>query len=219
MAESVFYFRLRLIFMLDINKVKFPEVNKQLQYCIFCAVATIFVSSANSAENLRNFSNQEFGFAFQYPVSWSVSPTLTPNSRAKVVSPTTTPHAECAVIVQRLPQTSSASQADLDQIMIEPWPPSEFKNALSQSCNDVEIVAVSVGILQIHPAQLARVRYSMGTQYGKAFISGRMAMTATPGFTWTLSCGGQGDTPSEAEKSFQFWQVELNRIVSSFQFR
>lgn len=29
-------------------------------------------------------------------------------------------------------------------------------------------------------------------------------MTATPGHTWTLSCGGQGVSPSEAENSFLF---------------
>lgn len=199
--------------------MKYSYVNKQLRYGILCMLVISVASSANSAENLRNYSNQAFGFAFQYPASWSVSPPLTSNSRAKVVSPTNTPHAECAVIVQSYPQMSSVSQNDIDQLFAEPPSSSELKNALSQSHNDVEIVAVSVGALHIHPAQLAQVRYSMGTQYGKVFSSGRMAVTATPGFTWTLSCGGQGDTPSEAEKSFQFWQVEIDRIVSSFQFR
>lgn len=192
-------------------------VAKRLRYVIASMIAVTL--PAISAEELRIYSNQEFGFGFQYPASWSVSPPLTSNSRAKVVSPTNTPHAECAVIVQRYPQASSVSQSDIDQLFAEPPSSSELRSALSQGFNDVEILAVSVGALHSHPAQLARVRYSAGTPSGQAFVSGRMAMTATPGLTWTLSCGGQGNTPADAEKNFQFWQLEINRIVSSFRFK
>lgn len=195
--------------------------NLYIKSCFLCIVLYMVVAAlpAISAESLQNYTNQEFRFGFQYPASWSVSPSLTSNSRAKVVSPTNTPHAECAVIIQRYPQTSAISQSDIDGLFAEPPSPSELKNALSQGFNDVEIVAVSAGALHFHPAQMARIRYSIGQQSGLAFVSGRMVVTATPGFTWTISCGGQGNTPVEAEKNFQFWQSEINRIVSSFQFR
>ena len=196
--------------------MNYLKVAHQLLFFIFFIVA--LASSANSAENLRYYSNQEFGFGFQYPASWLVSTPLTSNSQAKVASLSNTPHAECAVIVQSYPQMSSLSQSEMDQILTVLWPSSEFKNILGQGANDVEIMAVSVGALHFHPAQMARLRFSMGTVYGKAYVSGRMAVTATPGFAWALSCGGQGDTPDEAEKSFLFWQFEINRIVSSFQF-
>lgn len=172
-----------------------------------------------AAENLPTYANQEFGFSFQYPAQWVVSPPCTPNSRAKVVSPVNTPHAECAVIVQRYPQATDVSQRNIDQLFSEAPSSSEFRSALSQSHNDVEIVAVSIGTLHSRPAHLARVRYSVGTRSASAFVSGRMVMTATPGLTWTLSCGGQGNTLADAERSFQYWQLEINRIVSSFRFR
>lgn len=192
---------------------------KRLVLLVVMILSIVVALPAVAAEKQRTFFNKEFGFKFQYPASWEVSPTLTSNSRAKVVSPASTPHAECAVIVQRYPQLSSLSQIEIDRLFTEPQPPSELKSALSQGGNNVEIVAVSVGALHSRPAQLARVRYSTGTSSGQAFISGRIVSTATPGLTWTLTCGGQGSSQADAEKNYQSWQLEINRIISSFRFQ
>lgn len=187
----------------------------------YFAIVIFFLaaSSAISAESQRNYTNHEFGFSFQYPASWTVTPTSTANSRAKVASPTNAPHAECAVIVQCYPQAASVSQVDIDQIFTGAPSPAELKSALSQGANDVEILAVSTGALHSRPAHLARTRYNIGIPAGRAFVSGRIAMTATPGLTWTLSCGGQGNTAVEAERSYQFWQLEINKLISSFRFK
>lgn len=164
--------------------------NHTVRLVFACLVSA--TSSIAFGENLRTFTNKEFGFTFQYPVSWTVQPSGTPNSRAKVVSPKDSPYAGCAVIVQRYPQLSSLKQVDIDQVFAKRPPPSEIKEGLSQGFSDVAVLAVSVGALHSRPAHLARVRYSVGTESGKILFSGRIVSTATPGLTWTVSCGGQG---------------------------
>lgn len=170
-------------------------------------------------EDLQTFINQEFGFSFQYPDSWVVQPPASPNSRAKVVSPKSSPHAECAVIVQRYPQLATLKQGEIDQVFAQRPSQSEFTEALSQSHSDVTILEVSVGALHSRPAHLARLRYSLGTESGKMFASGRVVSTATPGLTWTITCGAQGRSFDEAEKGYQHWQALINNIILSFEFR
>ena len=185
------------------------------------ALASLMLTASCGAfgEDLLTFTNPEFGFTFQYPASWAVHSPGSPNSRAKVVSPKDRSHAECAVIVQRYPQLSSLPQGEIDQVFAQRPSPSEFKEALSQSHSDVTVLAVSVGALHSRPAHFARVRYSLGTEAGKMFASGRVLSTATPGLTWTVTCGAQGRSFDEAEKNYQYWQAVINNIVVSFQFR
>ena len=171
------------------------------------------------ADVLQTVTNKEFGFTFRYPNSWVVQPAGTPNSRAKVVSPKGSPHAECAVIVQRYPQLSSLKQGDIDQLFAKSPSASEVNQALSQGYGDVTVLAVSVGALQSRPAHMTRARYSVGTESGKMFSSGRMVSTATPGLTWTITCGAVGRSPDEAEKNYQHWQTAINNIIYSFRFK
>lgn len=193
-----------------------PSV-RAVRPALFCLMVT--VSSGAAGQNLRTFTNQEFGFTFQYPVSWTVQPPGSANSRAKVISPKGSPHAECAVIVQRYPQLSSLKQSEIDQVFAQRPSSSEFKEAMSQSHSDVAILAVTVGALHSRPAHLARMRYSLGTESGKMFASGRVVSTATPGLTWTITCGAQGRSLDEAEKNYQHWQAVINNIILSFRFR
>jgi hypothetical protein len=137
---------------------------------LFFACVLLTASFSAFGENLRTFTNKEFGFTFQYPNSWMVQPSGTANSRAKVVSPKDSPDAGCAVIVQRYPQLSSLKQVDIDQVFAKRPPPSEIKDGLSQAFSDVAVLAVSVGALHSRPAHLSRVRYSVGAQSSRIFF-------------------------------------------------
>ncbi len=166
-----------------------------------------------------NYSNQEFGFSLQHPDAWMAGPSTVPNARVRLTTPANTQRAECVVIVKRYPKAASAKQSDIDEVFNEAPSAAELKEILSQSASEVEILAASSGKLHARPAHLARVRYTVGKPPNKTFITGRVVMTATPGLTWTISCGGQGSTAAEADKSFQLWQRDINSIISSFSFR
>jgi hypothetical protein len=182
---------------------------------------TACAKSPAPASNVRppNYINQEFGFSLQRPESWTAGPSPAPNARVKLATPANTQRAECVVIVKRYPNAISAKQSDIDQVFLEAPSAAELKEILSQSAHEVEILAASSGNLDTRPAHLARVRYTVGAPPETTYVTGRVVMTATPGLTWTMSCGGQGNTAAEADKSFQYWQREINSIVSSFKFK
>jgi hypothetical protein len=186
---------------------------------IFILLLAVTCPLTACAKNPREYTNPEFGFSLQYPESWVVGTSLVPNSRLKVETPDKSQHAECVVIVKSYPNAVSAKQSDIDQIFQEEPTLAELKDILSQSANDVEVLTVSSGKLHSRPAHLARVRYNVGSPTDKTFVSGRVLLTATPGLTWTLSCGGQGKTAAEAEKSFQFWRHEIDKTIASYKFK
>jgi hypothetical protein len=190
---------------------------KHLWIFIFCLAVTSPLTAC--AKNPHEYTNPEFGFSLQYPESWVIGTSLVPNSRLKIETPINSQRAECVVIVKRYSKAVSAKQSDIDQIFQEEPTVAELKDILSQSANDVEVLTVSTGKLHARPAHLARVRYKVGSQKDQTFVSGRVLMTATPGLTWTLSCGGQGKTAAEAEKSFQFWRHEIDKTIASYKFK
>jgi len=165
------------------------------------------------------YVNQEFGFSLHSPQTWSVGPSPAANARVRLAAPAKALAAECVVTVKRYPKAVSAQQSDIDQVFLEAPAAAEIKEILSQSVAEVEVLAASSGKLDTRPAHLARVRYTVGQAPAKTFVTGRVVMTATPGLTWTLSCGGQGSNAAEADKSFAFWQAEINSLIAAFRFQ
>lgn len=166
-----------------------------------------------------SYVNQEFGFSLHSPQTWAVGPSPAANARVRLATPAKAfLAAECVVTVKRYPKAVSAQQSDIDQVFLEAPSAAEIKEILSQSVAGVEVLAASSGKLDTRPAHLARVRYTVGQAPTTTFVTGRVIMTATPGLTWTLSCGGQGSSAAEADKSFAFWQGEINSLIASFRF-
>ena len=195
------------------------SLNRSKYIWIFILCLAVACPLTACAKNQREYTNQEVGFSLQYPESWVPGPALAPNSRLRIETPAGSQHAECVVIAKRYPKAASAKQSDIAQVFLEEPSPSELKDILSQSGKDVEVLTASSGKLHSRPAHIARVRYNVDSPSRKTFVSGRVLMTATPGLTWTLSCGGQGNTSAEAEKSFQFWRHEIDNTISSFKFK
>ena len=178
--------------------------------------AAMLASAAMGAEKLTTYSNKEFGFSFQYPAAWTLSPSSLPNLRAKVVAPANGPLAECAVVVKRYPNAASAKQSDIDQIFIEPPTAAELEEVLSQGGEVVKVSKASAGRLHARPAHFAQFHYRKN---GDVYVFGQTALTATPGLTWSVSCSAQGDDPQKADKNLHYWQSRIDALIGSFQFK
>lgn len=189
-----------------------------LFHCIsFQLVAGIMLASPLiCAEKPNTYTNKEFGFSFQYPPTWIISPSSMPNLRVKVAAPANGPMAECAVVVKRYPKAATAKQSDIDQIFMEPPAAAELEEMLSQGGETVKVTKASAGRLQSRPAHFARFHFKKG---GDAYVSGQAALTATPGLTWSVACSAQGNDPAKADKNFQYWQSSINGLMGSFQFK
>jgi len=185
--------------------------------CLVHAVASaILAAPALCAEKMSTYSNKEFGFSVQYPASWAITPSSTPNLRVKLVAPANAPAAECAVVVKRYPNAVSAQQSDIDQVFVEPPTTAELEELLSQGGYIVKVARASAGRLGSRPAHLARFQYRRD---GNVYASGQAALTATPGLTWSVSCYAQGDNPKQAEKNFHSWEEKIVKFFESFQFK
>ena len=162
------------------------------------------------------YSNQEFGFSFAYPETWTVRPGTMPNMRVKVADRAEQPAAECALIVKRFPKAANAKQSDIDQIFSTPPTMGELEEVLGEGGDAIKVTRATVGSLHKRPAHIGRVHYKIGTN---AYASGQVVMTATPGLTWTLSCSGLGDTPANAEKNYHLWESAIDKLIASFAFK
>ncbi len=162
------------------------------------------------------YSNQEFGFSFAYPETWTVRPGSMPNMRVKVADRAEQPAAECALVAKRFPKAVGAKQSEIDQIFTTPPTTAELEEVLGEGGNTIKVTKASVGHLHKRPAHVGRVHYKIGAN---AYASGQVVMTATPGLTWTLSCSGLGDTPANAEKNFHLWESAINKLIASFTFK
>ncbi len=176
--------------------------------------------SISYAENTKVYSNKEHRFSFKYPAAWVVQAPTTPNTKAKVVSPSSALTAECAVTVKKMSQLNAINQADLDQALLQSPPDREqYQTTLMQGFSDVSVIAVSQGRLGSRIAHMVRARYSVRNESAKVFVSGRMAKAFSPGLSWVLTCGGQGTSPDEAERAYEYWQSAINNTFISFRFR
>ncbi|MDX9834010.1 MAG: hypothetical protein RBT36_02195 [Desulfobulbus sp.] len=170
------------------------------------------------AADLLSHENQDFQFRFEYPASWQLSPVTGGDLRALAAAPDGGPTAQCSVLVKRYPNAATATQEDIDQVFLAPPTATEIKEMLGEEVPDLEVLTATTATLHNRPAHQAALRYPVATLTGTLSAYGRVVMTATPGFTWTISCSGRGATPNEAEKNFAFWGQEIDALISSFRF-
>ena len=181
--------------------------------------ALILAMPLSYAEDTHVYSNKEYRFNFKFPASWHIQSPTTPNTKAKVASSSAEICAECAVVFKRVPMLDNLSQAELD-LSLGQSPPDreEYQASLNQGFSNVSVLAVSQGLLGSRVAHMVRARYSVGNGPAKQFMSVRMAKGFSPGQSWVLTCGGQGKSPDEAERAYEYWQSAINNIFFSFRF-
>ncbi len=178
-------------------------------------VLAVTAGHASAAEQLNTFTDPEFRFSFQYPASWSTAPTPVADMRVKVVAPDRTPAAECSVFVKRHPKATHAKQSEIDEIFQEVPTTAELEEVLGDDKGMVKVTGAGNGKLHNRPAHMATFHYR--GEHG--YASGQVAMTATPGITWSISCYGLGDQPEAADKHFKHWEGQIKSLFSSFRFK
>lgn len=178
-------------------------------------VLAVTLGSALAAEQPTTFTDPEFRFSFQYPASWSTAPTPVADMRVKVVAPDQTPAAECSVFVKRHPKAIHAKQSEIDEIFQDAPTAAELEEVLSDDKGVVKVTKAGNGKLHNRPAHVATFHYR--AEHG--YASGQVAMTATPGMTWSVSCYGLGDQPEAADKHFKHWEGQIKTLFSSFRFK
>ena len=178
-------------------------------------VLLLLAPMAHAAEKAARYSNEQFGFSFQYPTSWKFAHTDVRNMRVKIAAPEFGPAAECSVIVKQYPNAIKAKQGEIDAIFQEMPTKAELQEVLSQGGDKVTVTKASTGKLDTRPTHVARYHLPLGFDQA---LSGQVAITATPGLTWSVSCSGRGENVEAAEKNYQHWQKSIEAVMASFRF-
>ncbi|MGD9947217.1 MAG: PsbP-related protein [Desulfobulbus sp.] len=193
-----------------------PSMIPLVRFCLFVLVVVGWAGTVLAAEKTARYSNGQFGFSFQYPASWFFAHTSVRNMRVKIVAPENGPAAECAVMVKEYPNAVKAKQSEIDQVFLEPPTVEALQEVLGQEGEQLKVTKASTGKLDNRPTHVARYRMRLGFD---EYFSGQIAMTATPGLTWSVSCSGRGQTPEQAEKNFQAWQQSIQGLMHAFRFK
>lgn len=182
----------------------------------FLLMLVVWSGTVFAVEKTTRYSNDQFGFSFQYPASWVFVHSQARDIRVKIVAPEGSPAAECAVVVKEYPNAAKAKQGDIDQVFLDPPTVQELEEMLGQESGQVTVTKAMAGKLDKRPAHVAR--YRMHLSFNE-YLSGQVAMTATPGLTWSVACSGRGEDSQESEKNYQFWQQSIQALMASFRFK
>jgi hypothetical protein len=183
--------------------------------CLIVLLLSLVVSSAAATDQPGRYTNNQFGFSFQSPGGWIYAHAPERNVRVKIVAPDGSPAAECAVTVKEYPKAGNARQGEIDRIFLVAPTIEELHEVLADGGRQLKVIKASTGTLDTRPIHVARYRLQLGFD---EFLFGQVAMTATPGLTWSVSCSGRGGSPEEAEKNYQFWQKGIEALMTSFRF-
>lgn len=197
----------------------FPDKIAIMRYCLaITALLTGLVAIDVGAQSVT-ITDSPRSFSATGPAGWSRQPPATGNSRLKYASPSGTPYAECAVIVKTLPALRGHSQSEMDAAMLDTPDPNVIARGLAGSFSNVRIISAGNTAVSGVPAQIYNVQYSVGTPAGVQWVRGvtTTAMTV-PDVRWTLTCGGQGRTLDEAQKAFDYWQLEVVKFATFIKF-
>lgn len=188
------------------------------RYLSITVLLAVLIAPLAAAQSVT-ITDSPSPFSAKAPANWSRQPPATGNSRLKFVSPSGTPHAECAVIVKTAPVLRGHSQTEINAALLDPPDPKVIARNLSVSFENVRVISVGNGVLSGIPAHIYNVQHSVGTPIGIQWIRNVSTTTITvPGVSWTVGCSGQGRTLAEAQKAFDYWQLEFVKFRTFIKF-
>jgi hypothetical protein len=175
--------------------------------------------SAQAQTSWSTYRNEDLQFRFLHPSDWYFGTARGPNVKATLFPPDSKPRANCNIVVQSSPETKGSNQSALNaEISSTTLTASDWKEMMGQKWPDLRVVESKHVKVDNQPAFYAVEEHSHQTVDRTTYVKGAMLTTLTPGHVWTFACAGKGDTKSEAQESFRYWEPTFNRILGSLVF-
>ncbi len=150
--------------------------------------------------------------SFEYPSDWVKKKPHFPNVQAAVGPKGES--SECSVNVREVP--GNVSQADLDTYLLQKPDTADYEATFKLQYNDVKVIQTGNSILGKLPAQVVRVRASVGSSQDKVYVHSLVFITATLRNSFTLTCGSTGSSQSVADEIFNKWLMTFNKLIATF---
>lgn len=162
------------------------------------------------ADTKNLFSSQTF--SFEYPTDWLDKKSQFPTVQAAVGPKGES--SECSVNVKEVP--GNVSQADLDAYLLQKPDSADYETTFKLQYNDVKVIQTGNSTLGKLPAQVVRVRYSVGSSKDKVYVHSLIFSTATLHNSFTLTCGSTGSSQLVADEIFNKWLMTFNKLIATF---
>ena len=162
------------------------------------------------ADTGKIFKNSNF--SFEYSSDWVDKKAQSSNTQAAVGPKEES--TECSVIVKAVP--GNVSQADLGAYLLQKPDAADYEATIRLQYNDVKVIQTGNSMLGKLPAQVVRVRYSVGSSKDKVYVHSLTFSTATLLNSFTLTCGGTGSSQLIADESFNKWLMTFNKLIATF---
>ena len=157
------------------------------------------------------------GFRISYPPGWKIVPTKGLNVRFSVSPPVGS--GNCNVVAKPNEDIKGIAQAVLNS-EIDSLPMDREGWAEYVGLNPPKVLLIEARRARVHdvPAIIGVVETALENLEGKFTRKQVVAMTFTPGVTWSLNCGASAFNADEAKIRFIELQPTFNKVLGSFGF-
>lgn len=195
---------------------------------VLCILITIIFTKNTFPDKLNSnfwpiFNDNKIGFRISYPKNWSF-PTIKGKNVKFSISPKNVA-GNCNVIAKQKIETASLTQTQLNQSINEiknnelDW--SDFMGISVLNINLIEsqkakILNISKTKILNISALFATTEVTLDDLNGTYFRKQITAITITPGYAWTITCGASTYNIDETRKKFNELRPIFNNIFASF---
>lgn len=164
------------------------------------------------------YRDGQSGFRISYPPAWIIVPTKGRNVRFSV-NPPTGP-GNCNVVARPNAELSGMTQPALNrEIESLPTDQTSWAEYIGLPPSQVRIIETRRARIHDVPALLGVVETTLENLEGKFTRKQIVALTFTPGLSWSLNCGASTFKADDARSRFAELQPTFNKVFGSFGFR
>lgn len=188
------------------------------------ALSLLLVAHAALAQESAQNSNlwpvhrdTQAGFRISYPSGWRIVPTKGLNVRFSVSPPVGS--GNCDVVAKPNADIKSVAQAALNsEIESLPIDGESWAEYIGLPPSKVRLIEARRARVHDVPAIIGVVETALENLEGKFMRKQVVAMTFTPGVTWSLNCGASAFNTDDAKIRFTELQPTFNKVLGSFGF-
>ena len=194
---------------------------KFLQLSVLSLLLDVQVAFAQELARNSNlwpvYRDIQAGFRVSYPPDWKIVPTKGINVRFSVSPPVGS--GNCNVVAKPNAEIKGVAQAVLNtEIDSLPIDIDSWAEYIGLPPSKVSLIEARRARVHDVPAIIGVVETSLENLEGKFLRKQVVALTFTPGFTWSLNCGASTFNADEAKIRFTELQPTFNKVLGSFGF-
>ena len=171
----------------------------------------------NSPDGWMVYRDSEIPFRISYPPTWVIAPPA--KSTARLTIHPTKGLGSCSVLAREVAEARTKTQAELNRgVRSAPLGRAAWAKYMSFPISKIRVVESRIGQIQDIPAVMGILEITRDDILGDYTRKEVVAMTYTPGVSWTLNCGVATRDVEDAAAEFAKLEPTFKAILESLAF-